>query len=47
LQAIATGPDQAALNKVMQDIQVLAQFSPNATMPEYQWWVDALAKRNP
>ncbi len=29
-------PDQAALNKVLQDIQVLAQFSPNPTIPEYQ-----------
>jgi hypothetical protein len=42
--ADATGPDQAALNKVLQDIQVLAQFKPNPTMPEFQWWVDELAK---
>ena len=35
--AIAMGPDQAVLSKVLQDIQVLAQFTPNPTMPEYQW----------
>ena len=45
--ADATGPDLATLNKVLQDIQVLAQFKPNLTMPEYQWWVDELAKTNP
>jgi hypothetical protein len=45
--ADANGPDQAALNKVLQDIQVLAQFKPNLTMPEYQWWVDELAKTSP
>ena len=43
----ATGPDQAGLNKVLQHIQVLAQFKPNPTMPEYQWWVDELAKSPP
>jgi hypothetical protein len=42
--AVATGPDPAALNKVLLDIQVLAQFTPNPTMPQYQWWVDGLAK---
>lgn len=45
--ALATGPDQAALNKLLQDIQVLAQFTPNPATPEYQWWVDALAKSPP
>ena len=45
--ADATGPDQAVLNKVLQDIQVLAQFKPNPAMPEYQWWVDELAKGSP
>jgi hypothetical protein len=45
--ADATGPDQGTLQKVLQDIQVLAQFKPNATMPEYQWWVDELAKSTP
>jgi hypothetical protein len=45
--ADATGPDQPVLNRVLLDIQVLAQFKPNATMAEYQWWVDELAKRTP
>ncbi len=45
--ADANGPDQATLHKVLQDIQVLAQFKPNPTMPEYQWWVDELAKAVP
>jgi hypothetical protein len=45
--AVATGPDQAALNRVLQDIRVLAQFTPNATMPEYQWWMNELAKATP
>jgi hypothetical protein len=45
--AVAAGPDQAALNKVLQDIQVLAQFTPNPTMPEYRWWADELAKSSP
>jgi predicted nucleic acid-binding protein len=43
--ADATGPRQ--LSKILQDIQVLAQFKPNPTMPEYQWWVDELAKAGP
>ena len=45
--ADATGPDQAALNKVLLDIQVLAQFKPNPTMPEFQWWLDEVAKAGP
>jgi len=45
--ADATRPEQAALNKVLQDIEVLAQFKPNPSMPEYQWWVDQLAKATP
>ena len=45
--ADAAGPDQATLNKVLQDIHVLAQFKPNPSMPEYKWWVDRLAKTNP
>ncbi|MEX2559951.1 MAG: hypothetical protein WD403_08550 [Pirellulales bacterium] len=39
--ADATGADPAALNKVLENIEVLAQFKPNPSMPEYQWWVDA------
>lgn len=42
--AVATGADQAALIRVLQDIQLLAQFTPNPTMPEYQWWVDERAR---
>ena len=45
--AVATTPDHATLNRILQDIQVLAQFTPNANMPEYQWWVDELAKTRP
>ncbi len=45
--ADATTPDQATLLRILQDIQVLAQFKPNPTMPEYQWWVDQLAKASP
>lgn len=45
--ADATSPNQGALLSVLQDIEVLAQFSPNSTMPEYQWWVDELAKTTP
>jgi hypothetical protein len=45
--ADATVPDRAALSKVLEDIQVLAQFKPNPTMPEYQWWVDELVKAGP
>jgi hypothetical protein len=45
--ADATGPDQATLNKVLQDIEVLAQFKPNASMPECKWWVHELAKAGP
>ena len=45
--ADATGPDQTALLKVLQDIQMLAQFKPNPAMPEYQWWIDELAKASP
>ncbi|HYN00630.1 MAG TPA: hypothetical protein VET25_12850 [Aestuariivirgaceae bacterium] len=45
--ADATGPDEVAVRRVLQDIHVLAQFKPNAAMPEHQWWVDALAKTSP
>jgi len=38
---------QAALNKVLQDIQVLAQFKPNPAMLECQWWVDEQARPTP
>lgn len=42
--ADATQPGQAMLREVLQDIQTLAQFKPNPSMPESQWWVDQLAK---
>src|SRR5438132_6875034 len=45
--ADATGPDQSTLNRVLQDIRVLAQFTPNPMMPVYQWWVDELSKSSP
>jgi hypothetical protein len=45
--ADATRPDQAALLQVLQDIETLAQFTPNATMPEHQWWVTELARGGP
>jgi hypothetical protein len=41
--ADATAPSQAVLTKVLQDIQVLAQFKPNPSMPEHGWWVAQLA----
>ena len=40
--ATATSPAQPVLNKVLHDIQVLAQFTPNPTMPEFQWWIEQL-----
>jgi hypothetical protein len=43
----ATRPNQATLCKVLQHIQVLAQFRPTAAMPEYPWWVAELAKAAP
>jgi hypothetical protein len=45
--ADATGPDQAVLIRVLQDIEILAQFKPNPSMPEYHWWVGQLARASP
>src|SRR5262245_2002234 len=45
--ADAASPDQATLIRVLQDIQMLAQFKPNPSMQEYQWWVDQLAQGSP
>jgi hypothetical protein len=45
--ADASTPDQAALLEVLRDIQVLAQFKPNPSMPEYQWWRDRLIQIGP
>src|SRR5207247_2478343 len=44
--ADATGPDQRSLIRVLRDIQVLAQFKPNPSLPEYQW-VDQLVNATP
>jgi hypothetical protein len=41
--AAAVGPDQSTLVKALRDIQVLAQFKPNPSMPEHGWWVAQLA----
>ena len=35
-------PDQPTLVKALNDIELLAQFRPNASMPEYQWWLDQI-----
>jgi hypothetical protein len=35
-------PDQPTLVKALRDIEVLAQFRPNSTMPECRWWLDQL-----
>jgi hypothetical protein len=45
--ADATGPDQATLYKVLQDIQLLAQFKPTPKFPKYKWWSSVLAKGSP
>lgn len=41
--ADATRADQSALKKVLEDIQLLAQFKPNPSMPACQWWLKQLA----
>jgi hypothetical protein len=35
-------PDHATLRKALGDIEFLAQFRPNVSMPECQWWLDQL-----
>jgi hypothetical protein len=45
--ADALTPDRAALLRVLRDIQLLAQFKPNPSIPKYQWWVDQLAQTSP
>lgn len=45
--ADATAPDQATLQKALLDIQILAQFQPTPTMPEYAWWVQVLTGAAP
>jgi hypothetical protein len=41
--ADATQPDPATLVQVLSDIQTVAQFRPNASMPELSWWFKQLA----
>jgi hypothetical protein len=41
--AAAAGPDKPTLVKTLQDIQALAQYKPNPSMPEYGWWVAQFA----
>jgi hypothetical protein len=41
--AEGTNPDQPTLVKALKDIELLARFRPNPTMPESQWWLDQLA----
>jgi hypothetical protein len=41
--AASARPDQPTLVKALRDIQVLAQFKPNPSMPEHGWWVAQLA----
>lgn len=41
--ADADQPDQATLIKAIKDIEVYAQYRPQPTVPEYQWWVNALS----
>jgi len=41
--ADATRPDTASLVRVLSDIQRLAQFRPNSTMPESAWWFNQLS----
>jgi hypothetical protein len=33
-------PSNEVLVKTLNDIELLAQFRPNPSLPEYQWWVD-------
>jgi hypothetical protein len=42
--AHAAMPSQSTLKEVLQNIQILAQFRPNSSMPAYAWWIKQLAK---
>ncbi len=37
-------PSDSVLRQTLQDIQFLAKFAPNASMPCHKWWSDQLAK---
>ena len=41
--ADATRPDPATVVQILTDIQTLAQFRPNPTMPESDWWIERLS----
>jgi len=43
--AVLSCPDTVKASAA--DIQALAQFRPNPTMPHHQWWLDQLAKTSP
>jgi hypothetical protein len=36
-------PDQTVLAKALRNIEVFAQFRPNPSLPDYQWWLDNVA----
>ena len=42
--ADATQPDPATIVQVLTDIQTLAKFRPNPSMPELTWWVSRLGQ---
>jgi hypothetical protein len=44
--AVAVKPGRAQLIQVLTDIQTLAQFRPNPTMPESAWWFKLLPRRD-
>ena len=42
--ADATRPDPSTVVRVLTDIQTLAQFRPNPTMPEAIWWANSVGR---
>ena len=42
--ADATNADEAAVARVLRNIQDYAHFAPHKTMPLYSWWVDGIGK---
>lgn len=42
--ADATKADDAAVAKLLRDIQDYARFAPHKTLPLHSWWVDAISK---
>jgi hypothetical protein len=45
--ADTAAPDEATILAALRDIELLAQFKPNQAMPQFQWWLDQLAKTGP